>query len=98
MWARGHSYREISDLHRRAAIALGVEREWAYVPMKMGECPACGEKVKAGVAVCKHCHAILDAEKAAQHGLGPAAREGAAKAPPDSNPDGAAVKQPERKR
>jgi hypothetical protein len=27
MWARGHSFREISDLHRRAAIALGLERE-----------------------------------------------------------------------
>jgi len=70
LWARGHSFREISDLHRRAAMALGVEREWAYVPMRMSECPACGEKVKTGVAVCKHCHAILDAEKAAQHGLG----------------------------
>ena len=69
LWARGHSFREISDMHRRAALALGVEREWAYVPMRMSECPACGEKVKAGVAVCKHCHAILDAEKAAQHGL-----------------------------
>jgi len=69
MWARGHSFREISDLHRRAAIALGVEREWAYVPMRLSDCPACGEKVKTGVAVCKHCGAILDAEKAAQHGL-----------------------------
>ncbi len=96
MWARGHSYREISDLHRRAAIALGVEREWAYVPLKMSECPACGEKVKSGVAVCKHCHAILDAEKAAKHGLGPAARESVAKAPVENNPDTA--KQPERKR
>jgi hypothetical protein len=70
MWARGHSFREISDLHRRAAIGLGVEREWAYVPMRLDDCPACGEKVKHGVAVCKHCHAILDAEKAALHGLG----------------------------
>ena len=70
MWARGHSFREISDLHRRAAIALGVEREWAYVPMRMSDCPACGEKVKTGVAVCRHCSAILDAEKAAKHGLG----------------------------
>ncbi len=70
MWARGHSFREISDLHRRAAIALGIEREWAYVPTRMMDCPACGEKVKPGVAVCKHCGAILDAEKAAQHGLG----------------------------
>ena len=72
MWARGHSYREISDLHRRAAIFLGMEREWAYVPLRMVDCPACGEKVKPGVAVCKHCHAILDAPKAAQHGLGAA--------------------------
>lgn len=73
MWARGHSFREISDLHRRAAISLGVEREWAYVPMRTIECPVCGEKLKAGVAVCKHCHAILDAERAARHGLGPKA-------------------------
>ncbi|HKV06323.1 MAG TPA: hypothetical protein VJO53_14600 [Candidatus Acidoferrales bacterium] len=74
LWARGHSFREISDLHRRAAMALGAEREWAYVPMRLSDCPACGEKVKSGVAVCKHCHAILDAEKAAQHGLvGPSA-------------------------
>jgi hypothetical protein len=69
LWARGHSFREISDMHRRAAIALGVEREWAYVPMRTSECPACGEKIKTGVAVCKHCHAILDPEKAAKHGL-----------------------------
>lgn len=70
MWARGHSFREISDLHRRAAIALGIEREWAYVPMRMVDCPACGEKVKPGVAVCRHCSAILDKDKAAKHGLG----------------------------
>jgi hypothetical protein len=70
LWARGHSFREISDLHRRAAMAIGAEREWAYVPMRLSDCPACGEKVKAGVAVCRHCGAILDAEKAAQHGLG----------------------------
>jgi hypothetical protein len=74
LWARGHSFREISDLHRRAAMTLGVEREWAYVPMRMSDCPACGEKVKSGVAVCRHCRAILDPEKAAKHGLGPADR------------------------
>jgi hypothetical protein len=77
MWARGHSFREISDLHRRAAIALGVEREWAYVPMRLADCPACGEKVKQSVAVCKHCGAILDEEKAAKHGLVGATRSGA---------------------
>ena len=83
MWARGHSFREISDLHRRAAISLGVEREWAYVPMRMNECPACGEKVKPAVAVCKHCGAILDAEKAAKHGLG-----GGASGSPSANTKG----------
>lgn len=71
MWARGHSFREISDLHRRAALTLGIERDWAYVPMRQMECPACGEKLKLGVAVCRHCHAILNPEKAAKHGLGP---------------------------
>ena len=66
----------------RAAIGLGVEREWAYVPMRMNDCPACGEKVKQGVAVCKHCGAILDAEKAAQHGLGLGAKNSAGQAAP----------------
>jgi hypothetical protein len=82
MWARGHSFREISDLHRRAAIALGVEREWAYVPMRMADCPACGEKVKPGVAVCRHCRAILDPQKAAKHGLGTASTLPQAKGSP----------------
>ena len=41
--------------------------------MRLADCPVCGEKVKSGVAVCKHCHAILNAEKAAQHGLGTSA-------------------------
>ena len=69
MWARGHSFREISDMHRRAAIAMGAEREWAYVPAQLQDCPLCGEKVKSGVAVCKHCHGILNEEKAAEHGI-----------------------------
>ena len=69
MWARGHSFREISDMHRRAALAIGTEREWAYVAVEMQDCPVCGEKIKRGVAVCKHCRAILDEERAARHGL-----------------------------
>lgn len=81
MWARGHSFREISDLHRRAAIALGAEREWAYVPVRMSDCPACGEKVKPGVAVCRHCGAILDEEKAAKHGLGAGAKSASERRP-----------------
>lgn len=67
MWARGHSYREISDMHRRAAITMKLDREWAYVPQRSVECPACGEKVRAGVAICKHCKAVLDSERAAKY-------------------------------
>ena len=67
MWARGHSYREISDMHRRAASSLGLEREWAYTPQALRECPACGEKVRANVAVCKHCKAVLDEDRAARY-------------------------------
>ena len=66
------AYREtfVTPEEARAAIALGVERDWAYVPTRMAECPACGERVKPQGAVCKHCGAIPDAEKAAKHGLG----------------------------
>ncbi len=69
MWARGHSYREISDMHRRAALAMGLDREWAYVPQRSVDCPVCGEKVKVGVAVCRHCGAVLDAERASKYGV-----------------------------
>jgi len=75
MWARGHSYREISDMHRRAALALGIERDWAFVPQHLVDCPACGEKVKPNVAVCKHCGAVLDEERAAKHGVTVRARQ-----------------------
>lgn len=69
MWARSHNYREISDMQRRAAISMGLEREWAYVPLKMVDCPVCGEKVKPGVALCRHCQSILDPEIARRHGV-----------------------------
>jgi hypothetical protein len=74
MWARGHSYREISDMHRRAALSLGIERDWAFVPLKLIDCPICGEKIKPHVAICKHCNAVLDTEKAAKHGIATKAR------------------------
>ena len=62
---------------------------------EMSECPACGEKVKTGVAVCKHCHAILDADKAAKHGLGPAGQGMGLKA--DSRASDAAATEQGRK-
>ena len=68
-WERSHSYLFINDVQRRAARYLGLEKDWFYQAREMSDCPGCGEKVRAGVAVCKTCGAILDREKAAALGL-----------------------------
>ena len=70
-WERTKNPMFITDLERRAARQLGLEKPWLYDPKPMAECPACAEKIKPGVAVCRACGAILDKEKAAQFGLGP---------------------------
>ncbi|MGC1418028.1 MAG: hypothetical protein WA817_22255 [Candidatus Acidiferrum sp.] len=69
-WERTRNPMFITDLERRAARQLGLEKPWVYDSKPLAECPACGEKIKHGVAVCKSCNAILDREKAAQYGLG----------------------------
>jgi hypothetical protein len=68
-WERSHNPMFITDLERRAARELKLDKPWLYDPKPQAECPACGEKIKPGVAVCT-CRAILDREKAAQFGLG----------------------------
>jgi hypothetical protein len=72
-WERSHSYLFINDVQRRAARFLGLEKDWFYQARETSDCPGCGEKVRAGVAVCKTCHAILNRDKAATLGLVPAA-------------------------
>ena len=76
-WERSHSYLFINDVERRAALYLGVEKEWFYQPRETVECPGCGEKIKPGFAVCKTCGAILDRAKAVKLGLAPAEDSGA---------------------
>lgn len=73
-WERTKNPMFITDLERRAARQLGLEKPWLYDPKPLAECPVCAEKIKAGVAVCKSCGAILDREKAAQYGLVAGAR------------------------
>ncbi len=68
-WERSHNMMFITDLERRAARELGLEKPWLYDPKPMADCPACGEKIKPGVAVCRTCGAILDREKAVKFGL-----------------------------
>jgi len=69
-WERTHNYMFITDVQRRAARWLSIERDWSYEPRAMADCPACGEKVRPGVAVCRACGAVLDREKALAFGLG----------------------------
>jgi hypothetical protein len=68
-WERTHNVAFISDLERRAARELRLEKDWSYEPTMRNECPACGERLKPNVAVCRICGAVLNREKAAQWGL-----------------------------
>src|SRR5690242_5484771 len=72
-WERSHNPMFITDLERRAARELKLDKPWLYDPQPQAECPACAEKIKPGVAVCRSCGAILDRAKAAQFGLVPPA-------------------------
>src|SRR5713226_5032794 len=74
-WERTKNPMFITDLERRAARQLGLEKPWLYDPRPLAECPVCAEKIKPGVAVCRSCGAILDREKAAQYGLVSAGRK-----------------------
>jgi hypothetical protein len=64
-----HRPDSITDVQRRAATALGIDRPWLAKMLAMAECPACGGSVKSGAAVCRHCATILDEEKAAKFGI-----------------------------
>ena len=74
-WERSHNPMFITDLERRAARELRLEKPWLYDPKPLVDCPVCAEKIKPGVAVCRSCGAILDREKAAQFGLVAAGRK-----------------------
>ena len=67
LWAKyGQNPLHIDDNSRRACKELGVHREWASNIREMKECPSCGEMLKGGVAVCKECGAVVDAERYAK--------------------------------
>jgi hypothetical protein len=87
-WERTKNPMFITDLERRAARQLGVEKPWLYDPKPMSDCPVCAEKIKPGVAVCRSCGAILDREKAAQYGLGTPRRARRDKSDASTEPDG----------
>jgi hypothetical protein len=75
LWAREATKSEVNEHHKEAAIALGYEPPWNYTPGVSEDCPACGQKVKKGVAICAHCNAILDDKKAREFKVGPYAQQ-----------------------
>lgn len=55
---------------KNAATELRMDREWCKMaPEAKTECPACAGDIKPGVAVCRHCGAILDRDKALKFSL-----------------------------
>lgn len=65
-WMRFHNITMIQDVAKRAARRMGYERDWLYDIPDQDDCPACGEKIKPGVAICKSCHCVIDAAKFAK--------------------------------
>ena len=65
MWAKQpHAYM-ISDIHRAAALSLGVKRAWVDdAPGSMTQCPACFALIRKEAIVCYSCKLIVNEEKA----------------------------------
>jgi hypothetical protein len=63
--------KNIGEHHRKALAFLNQKRDWATVSGQMDICPACGESINQGVAICRHCDAVLDDDRAKKFKLGP---------------------------
>lgn len=97
-WMRYKQYRLINDRQRDAARELlrvgeiPEPPEWLQASGPESGyvmCPACGGEIRVGVAVCRHCGAILDEARARTYRLGSGSPAG------DSQAEGSAMKQAE---
>ena len=61
----------VNDYQHWLAAKSGIQREWHNADREKQTCPGCGERVPQAVAVCRHCHAVLDRSKARELGLLP---------------------------
>lgn len=71
LWNISKQSRHISTTMRNAAKFLQLQREWLSdaTPIMTAKCPACFSIIEQGASICKHCHAVLDKERAAQFSL-----------------------------
>lgn len=68
-WQRYRQHKMVSDLHKHAARALKLDREWLLqeeIDRQLSECPACFVKVNPKAAFCFNCKTILNVEAAAK--------------------------------
>lgn len=93
-WTRYKQYRLINDRQRDAARELlrvgeiSESPEWLQASgpeTGYGMCPACGGEIRVGVAVCRHCGAILDETRARNYRLGAASSPAAPLPTPGSD-------------
>lgn len=73
-WARTNGNpKAIMEDAKIAARLLGVEttKPWMQntVATQLEHCPSCGEMINMAFPVCKHCHAIVNADKAKEMNL-----------------------------
>lgn len=74
-YSRPETRADVNDLHRKAVIMLGEQREWVYQLVEnlvdqSSKCPACGSDFRIpDPAVCAVCGAVLNQERAAKYGL-----------------------------
>lgn len=66
LWQNTPRHDLIPGIAKRAATIRHIDRPWLSNVGTMVECPACNGHIKAGVAICMHCQAVLDPEKAAK--------------------------------
>lgn len=61
-WNQGPSeYRNVSDLHRRAAKMRGqTDKPWAREVQQMKSCSVCGNQLSPGAALCTHCKTVFN--------------------------------------
>jgi endogenous inhibitor of DNA gyrase (YacG/DUF329 family) len=63
---RNNKRHEITDMHREAAAALGLNKSWmVQEPREVANCPACQKSMDVEAVKCTSCNAIVDWERAA---------------------------------
>lgn len=60
--AKGNPF-VVSDLARRAARLINVERQWLDTDLQNPQCPVCRANIHPLAVVCKSCNAILKPEE-----------------------------------